>query len=158
MAAQAVLFLQNGGYINVLTNTVWNTSWLLPEDGIAGRLLHTLVGYSEAPDGAQIIAYLATIAMMLGLMRTVGKPAPRAGSRFRRNKNRKPWRNSIRIARRFETPSVISAALASASGLLKGVSAWTLARITDAQSRSVLLAAARALLGGGRRISPSRLC
>ena len=77
MAAQAVLFLQNGGTINVLSDTVWNTAWLLPEDGIAGRLLHTLVGYSEAPDGAQIIAYLATIAMMLGLMRTVGKPAPR---------------------------------------------------------------------------------
>jgi high-affinity iron transporter len=77
MAAQAVLFLQNGGYINVLSDTIWNTAWLLPEDGIAGRLLHTLVGYSEAPDGAQIIAYLATIAMMLGLMRTVGKSAPR---------------------------------------------------------------------------------
>jgi high-affinity iron transporter len=77
MAAQAVLFLQNGGYINVLSDTVWNTSWLLPEDGIAGRLLHTLVGYSEAPDGAQIIAYLATIAVMLGLMRSVGKSAPR---------------------------------------------------------------------------------
>jgi high-affinity iron transporter len=77
MAAQAVLFLQNGGYINLLSDTVWNTGWLLPEDGIAGRLLHTLVGYSEAPDGAQIIAYLATIAMMLGLMRTMGKPAPR---------------------------------------------------------------------------------
>jgi high-affinity iron transporter len=77
MAAQAVLFLQNGGYINVLTNTLWDTSWLLPEDGIAGRLLHTLVGYSEAPNGAQLIAYLATIAMMLVLIRTVGKPAPR---------------------------------------------------------------------------------
>jgi len=78
MAAQAVLFLQNGGYINILSDTVWNTSWLLSEDGIAGRLLHTLIGYSEAPDGAQIIAYLAAIALMLGLMRTVGKPAPRS--------------------------------------------------------------------------------
>ena len=77
MAAQAVLFLQNGGYINVLTNTLWDTSWLLPEDGIAGRLLHTLVGYSDAPNGAQLIAYLATIAMMLVLMRLVGKPGPR---------------------------------------------------------------------------------
>jgi high-affinity iron transporter len=77
MAAQAVLFLQNGGYINALTNTLWDTSWLLPEDGIAGRLLHTLVGYSEAPNGAQLIAYLATIAMMLVLMRIVGKPGPR---------------------------------------------------------------------------------
>jgi len=78
MAAQAVLFLQNGGYIHILSDTVWNTSWLLSEDGIAGRLLHTLIGYSEAPDGAQIIAYLAAIALMLGLMRTVGKPAPRS--------------------------------------------------------------------------------
>jgi high-affinity iron transporter len=77
MAAQAVLSLQNGGYINALTNTLWDTSWLLPEDGIAGRLLHTLVGYSEAPNGAQLIAYLATIAMMIVLMRIVGKPGAR---------------------------------------------------------------------------------
>jgi high-affinity iron transporter len=77
MAAQAVLFLQNGGYVNALTNTLWDTSWLLPEDGIAGRLLHTLIGYSQAPNVAQLIAYLATIAMMLVLMRMVGKPGPR---------------------------------------------------------------------------------
>ena len=77
MAAQAVLFLQNGGYINALTDTLWDTSWLLPEGGVAGRLLHTLIGYSEAPNGAQLIAYLATIAMMLVLMRIVGKPGPR---------------------------------------------------------------------------------
>jgi high-affinity iron transporter len=77
MAAQAVLFLQNGGYITTLTDPLWNTHWLLPDDGIAGRLLHTLVGYSEAPDGAQIIAYLATVALMLGLMRLKGTPGPR---------------------------------------------------------------------------------
>jgi hypothetical protein len=34
-------------------------------------LLHTLVGYSEAPNGAQLIAYGATIAMILVLMRLV---------------------------------------------------------------------------------------
>lgn len=77
MAAQAALFLQNGGYLNVLTASLWNTAWLLPEDGMTGRLLHTLVGYSDAPDGAQIIAYLVIVAMMLVLMKTVGKPAPR---------------------------------------------------------------------------------
>jgi high-affinity iron transporter len=77
MAAQAVLFLQNGGYINALTGTLWDTSWLLPEDGIAGRLLHTLVGYSEAPNGAQAIAYLTVIAMMIVLMRMIGRPPSR---------------------------------------------------------------------------------
>ncbi len=74
MAAQGVLFLQNGGYIERLTYTVWDSSWLLSEDSIAGRLLHTLVGYVQAPNGAQLIAYFATIAMILGLTRLVGKP------------------------------------------------------------------------------------
>ena len=77
MAAQAVLFLQNGGYINVMTATIWDTSWLLKEDSIPGRLLHTLVGYVEAPNGAQILTYLGTVAAMLLLMRFVGKPASR---------------------------------------------------------------------------------
>ena len=74
MAGQAVLFLQNGGYVNVWTSTVWDTSWLLKEDSIPGRLLHTLVGYVQAPDGAQVAAYLATIAGILLLMRMTGRP------------------------------------------------------------------------------------
>ena len=72
MAAQAVLFLQNGGYINGLDAGVWNTSWLLSDGSISGKLLHTLVGYVQEPDGAQLIAYGATIALMLVLMRAVG--------------------------------------------------------------------------------------
>jgi high-affinity iron transporter len=71
MAAQAVVFLQNGGVLEYFTSTVWDTSWLLKEDSIAGRLLHTLVGYSEAPNGAQLIAYAATIAAIITLMRLV---------------------------------------------------------------------------------------
>ena len=74
MAAQAVLLLQNGGYINAWSGTVWDTSWLLKEDSIPGRLLHTLVGYVQAPDGAQVAAYLATIAGILLLMRMTGRP------------------------------------------------------------------------------------
>ncbi len=77
MAAQAVLFLQNGGYITVFFDSVWNTSWLLAEDSIPGKLLHTLIGYTDAPNLAQILAYLATIAMMWTLMRLVGRPAPK---------------------------------------------------------------------------------
>jgi high-affinity iron transporter len=77
MAAQAVLFLQNGGYITALNDTLWDSSWLLAEDSITGRLLHTLVGYVQAPDGAQLIAYLLTIAVILGLTRLIGsRPAP----------------------------------------------------------------------------------
>jgi high-affinity iron transporter len=71
MAAQAVLYLQNGGYIDVLGASLWNSSWLLADDSIGGRLLHTLVGYVQEPDGAQLLAYGLTVALMLVLMRTV---------------------------------------------------------------------------------------
>ena len=71
MAAQAVLFLQQAGYLQILMGTVWDTSWLLPEDTIAGRLLHTLVGYSDAPNGAQLVAYSLTIMAITVLMRVV---------------------------------------------------------------------------------------
>jgi len=73
MAAQAVLFLQNAGYLQLLMMPLWNTSAVLPEDSIAGRLLHTLVGYSDQPNGAQLIAYLATIAMIVALMRLMNR-------------------------------------------------------------------------------------
>jgi high-affinity iron transporter len=69
MAAQAVLFLQQAGYLQVLMSTVWDTSWLLPQDTIVGRLLHTLIGYSDAPNGAQLVAYATTILTIMGLMR-----------------------------------------------------------------------------------------
>jgi high-affinity iron transporter len=69
MAAQAVLFLQNAGYLQVLMTPVWDTSWLLPQDSIVGRMLHALVGYSDAPDGAQIAAYAVTIVAITLLMR-----------------------------------------------------------------------------------------
>jgi high-affinity iron transporter len=69
MAAQAIVFLQQGGYFEFLTRTLWNTSAILSQDSIGGRLLHTLVGYSDAPNGAQLLAYLATIIAIVGLMR-----------------------------------------------------------------------------------------
>jgi high-affinity iron transporter len=78
MAAQAVLFLQSAGHLQFLMNPVWDTSWLLPQEGdgvlgIIGRMLHTLVGYSDSPNGAQLIAYAGTVLVIGLLMRVVGK-------------------------------------------------------------------------------------
>ena len=75
MAGQAVIFLQNGGWLLYFTGTVWDTSWLLQENSIPGKLLHTLIGYSEAPNGAQLIAYCATIIGIVVLMKLVNQPA-----------------------------------------------------------------------------------
>jgi high-affinity iron transporter len=77
MAAQAILFLQQGGYFEFLTGTVWNTSWLLKQDSIVGRLLHTLVGYNDSPNGAQLVVYAATVISIMLLTRIERTRHPR---------------------------------------------------------------------------------
>jgi high-affinity iron transporter len=76
LASQAVAFIQQAGYLEVLTSTVWNTSWLLSEDSVIGRLVHTLIGYTAEPSGAQLVIYLATIGVIVGLMRLVHVKQP----------------------------------------------------------------------------------
>jgi high-affinity iron transporter len=69
MAAQAVQYLNNAGLVVVLGRTVWDTSWLLSEDGIFGRMLHALIGYTERPSEMQLAVYIATLLVMFLLMR-----------------------------------------------------------------------------------------
>ncbi len=76
LAAQAIAFLQQAGYADMLTATVWDTSWLLSDDSLVGRLVHTLVGYTDRPSGAQLVIYLATVAMIITLMRLVSARKP----------------------------------------------------------------------------------
>lgn len=80
LAAQAVQFLDAAGVVSVLGRRVWDSSGILPEDGIAGRVMHTLIGYTDRPTELQLLVYVATIAGMVLLMRIVGGPArsPRA--------------------------------------------------------------------------------
>jgi high-affinity iron transporter len=69
LGAQAVFFLQQANYFQGMATPLWDTSWLLSDDSIPGRLLHTLVGYTATPDSAQLLAYALVIAMMLATMR-----------------------------------------------------------------------------------------
>ena len=81
MAAQAVALLEQGGIIDFLGATVWNTSHILPDGSIPGRILHTLVGYSDRPSLMQLLVYLATIGTILLLMRlTAPRTAPKPGA------------------------------------------------------------------------------
>lgn len=65
LAAQVVGILQDAGFIQSLADPVWNTSWLLADDGALGRVLRTLVGYRAEPTGMQVIAYLSTVAVIV---------------------------------------------------------------------------------------------
>jgi len=80
MAAQAVRFLQAAGVVTALRTKVWDTSWLLSDSSILGRMLHVLVGYTDKPTALQLVAYLVTLATMFILIRLVRveRPARRA--------------------------------------------------------------------------------
>ena len=69
MAAQSVQFLNNAGLVVALDRTVWDTSWVLSDGSLFGRLLHTLIGYTERPTEMQLMVYVGTLFAMFLLMR-----------------------------------------------------------------------------------------
>ena len=83
MAAQSVQFLNNAGLVIVLERTVWDTSWLLSDGSLFGKLLHTLIGYTERPTELQLMTYIATLFAMFLLMRIARAGAAPARSRRR---------------------------------------------------------------------------
>ena len=74
MAAQAVQFLYAAGWVEVLSNQMWDSSGLLPQDSLIGRLLHTLIGYTDRPTELQVIAYVTTLVAMAALIRIAAPP------------------------------------------------------------------------------------
>jgi high-affinity iron transporter len=69
LAAQAAGLLQQGGFIDALQITVWDSSRILSDASIAGRMLHTLVGYTDRPSALQVVVYALTLAAILLLSR-----------------------------------------------------------------------------------------
>ena len=78
MAAQSVAFLEQAGLVEILGSTVWDTSALLSEKSIAGRVLHTLVGYSDQPTALQLVVYIATLAAIFFSTKLAGRPRAHA--------------------------------------------------------------------------------
>ena len=54
-----------------MTAPVWNTSWILSDGSLIGRILHTLIGYTDQPSGAQVVVYVLTVVVIVALMRLV---------------------------------------------------------------------------------------
>jgi high-affinity iron transporter len=77
MAAQAIAFLEQANILTALDETVWDTSWILSDSSYLGRALHTLIGYVDQPTAMQLIAYAATLAMIVMLMKLFAAPTAR---------------------------------------------------------------------------------
>ncbi len=58
MASQAARFLIQADLLPSLAAPLWDTSAVLPENGLPGMLLHSLIGYDSRPAGMQIVFYV----------------------------------------------------------------------------------------------------
>jgi high-affinity iron transporter len=75
MAAQSVAFLEQADIATALRDAVWNTSSAVADNSIAGRVLHTLLGYTGKPTELQLVVYLATLGTIFGVMKLLAPPA-----------------------------------------------------------------------------------
>lgn len=81
LAAKAVHLLQQAGFINLWQKKLWDTSHLLSDSSVFGEMLHVLVGYSDKPNGLQVLVYVLTITVITLLTRHMAErhtPVPKA--------------------------------------------------------------------------------
>jgi high-affinity iron transporter len=74
MAAQAVGFLEQADKLTLFNTTLWNTSNILSDSSLLGKVLHTLIGYNDQPTGMQVIVYVAILVLTYILMKIVAPP------------------------------------------------------------------------------------
>jgi high-affinity iron transporter len=80
MASQAAHFLIQADLLPELISPAWDTSALLPDDTLTGKLLHGLIGYDSRPDGMQLVFYCITLALIFtGMKWTAHARRPASG-------------------------------------------------------------------------------
>jgi len=86
IASQGAHYLVQAGVLPTLGQAIWDSSHLISERSMLGQLLHTLIGYSERPDGIQLVFYVAVLVGMGGLMwlYSGGASAPRKEGHVRK--------------------------------------------------------------------------
>jgi len=77
MAASGAGFLIQTGWLPPLVNQMWDTSFILARESIAGRALHALIGYDDRPTGIQVLFYAGTLAGMVILAQIAARDASR---------------------------------------------------------------------------------
>jgi len=76
LASTAAGFLVQSNLLPTWGNQLWDTSWLLSNDSLAGRTLGILIGYKASPEGIQIAFYGATLLLLLAGVRWQRRHVP----------------------------------------------------------------------------------
>jgi high-affinity iron transporter len=73
MVSQALGFLVAAGHFEHLSRTMWDSSFLLTEEGMTGQTLATLIGYTARPTAIQFIGYIFTLIFLFSTMKAIEK-------------------------------------------------------------------------------------
>lgn len=75
MSSQLANYLTAANIIDKLSTTLWNSSWLISDESLLGRILHGLVGYYSAPSQLQVVFYFSTLLAILLIMKCNSRKA-----------------------------------------------------------------------------------
>jgi high-affinity iron transporter len=76
LLAGAVRAFHEAGLWNLLQETAFDISGILPGDGLVGTLLAGIFGYQDAPTVGEVIVYLAFLLPALSIFYLQGRPHP----------------------------------------------------------------------------------
>jgi len=64
LASEAAGILTSIGFLDVYNEPLWDSSWLISDFSMVGRMLKILVGYTAQPNSMQILFYFTTIIVI----------------------------------------------------------------------------------------------
>jgi high-affinity iron transporter len=67
LAAEVANLLNSLDILSEFSYSIWDTSWLITDSSITGKILNTLIGYQARPTFLQILFYILTLASILGI-------------------------------------------------------------------------------------------
>lgn len=63
-AAEAAGILSSSGIITILSDHLWDSSWLISDRSIYGKFLKMITGYIARPNGLQVVFYVCTLGLI----------------------------------------------------------------------------------------------
>lgn len=68
MSSQLANLLHASNLVSIFYQQVWDSSWLVSDSSMIGKIFYNLIGYSARPTELQLLCYLATIMTMYCLI------------------------------------------------------------------------------------------
>jgi high-affinity iron transporter len=73
MSSQLATYLNAAEIIDSFSSNMWDSSWLLNDNQILGKILYSVIGYSSHPSQLQVLMYIFTIVAITVLIKYTKK-------------------------------------------------------------------------------------